>query len=83
MLQHVDHHGTHHRYALFPFYHLPQVSQIVYRRPSQGNPVFPAYLAAFLNMLPCLLDPKVGSHWKNCEQEPPAEHRQASTPLLE
>lgn len=86
MLQHVDHHGTHHRYAQIPFYHLPEASQIVYGRSCPKNPVFPTYLAAFLDMLPCLIDPKVGSQWKKCTQhpsEPPVEHRQASTPLIE
>ena len=69
MVQHVDHHGTHHRYAQIPFYHLPAASPIVYNQAEAHNPVFPTYHAAFIDMIPCLLDPKVGSQWKKWEEQ--------------
>lgn len=69
MMQHVDHHGTHHRYALIPFYQLPEASPIVYGDSVPENPVFATYHAAFFDMLPTLLDPKVGAQWKKWEQD--------------
>ncbi|WP_237228501.1 fatty acid desaturase family protein [Rubinisphaera sp. JC750] len=69
LLQHVDHHGTHHRYAQIPFYHLPEASPIVYGHNDPANPVFPTYHAAFIDMLPSLLNPKAGSQWITWEEE--------------
>ncbi len=67
MIQHVDHHGTHHRFAQIPFYQLPEASEIVYGEESPENPVFRSYWAAFFDMLPTLRDPKVGAQWKKTD----------------
>ncbi|MCA8985072.1 MAG: fatty acid desaturase [Planctomycetaceae bacterium] len=75
MLQHVDHHGAHHRYAQIPFYHLPKASPIVYSQRSAENPVFTTYYAAFFDMLPTLADPKVGGQWKKQARQVEADHR--------
>ncbi|MCA8988903.1 MAG: fatty acid desaturase [Planctomycetaceae bacterium] len=63
MMQHVDHHGTHHRYARIPFYSLPLASPIVYGDRNPRNPVYSTYAGAFFAMLPTLLNPKAGSQW--------------------
>ncbi|HCS51299.1 fatty acid desaturase [uncultured Rubinisphaera sp.] len=64
MMQHVDHHGTHHRYARIPFYALPEASEVVYGENNPENPVYSTYAGAFFAMLPTLWNPKVGSQWK-------------------
>jgi len=69
MIQHVDHHGTHHRFAQIPFYQLPSASEVVYGQESPENPVFRSYWAAFFDMLPTLWDPKVGAQWKKTTRE--------------
>lgn len=59
---HVDHHGTHHRHARIPYYDLPDATPRVY---SDGNEMylFPTHFAAMRDMLPHLLDPKLGPQW--------------------
>ena len=59
---HVDHHGTHHRYARIPYYDLPAATDIVYGGDNARH-TFPSHLAAIRDMLPHLLDPKVGPQW--------------------
>ena len=60
---HVDHHATHHRYARIPFYELPQATEIICER-SEPTPTFSSHAAAVRDMLPHLLDPKVGPQWR-------------------
>ncbi len=69
MMQHVDHHGTHHRFARIPFYALPRASEIVYGSPDDRNPVFSTYHEAFFDMIPTLWNPKVGSQWLEYERQ--------------
>lgn len=59
---HVDHHGTHHRWARIPFQRLPAATRIAYGDPSAG-PVYPTHLHALRHMLPSLVDPRVGPQW--------------------
>jgi len=64
--EHVDHHGAHHRWARIPGYNLPEATRLVYSKGDEG-PVFPNHLAATLDMLPHLLNPKVGPQWRERE----------------
>lgn len=59
---HVEHHGAHHRRARIPWHELPQRTQQVYQMGSEG-PLFATHWAAIRDMLPHLLDPKVGPQW--------------------
>ena len=59
---HVEHHGTHHRRARIPWNELPDVTPTVYNTGDEG-PLFSNHLAAVCDMLPHLLDPKVGPQW--------------------
>lgn len=63
LLQHVDHHGTHHLHARIPYFELPQASEEVYRGKIGTLPVYHSYAAAFGAMLMTLPDPKVGPQW--------------------
>jgi hypothetical protein len=56
---HVDHHGTHHRHARIPYYDLPGHTHAVYGEER----LFRSHLEACADMLPHLLDPKVGPQW--------------------
>jgi fatty acid desaturase len=60
--RHVDHHGTHHRYARIPFYDLPRVTETAYGAAPDAR-LYRSHLAALLDMLPSLLDPRVGPQW--------------------
>jgi fatty acid desaturase len=60
---HIDYHGTHHRYARLPYYHLPEATPYVYRPGTSALPLFPSYLAAMRDMLSGLADPRVGRQW--------------------
>ncbi|MGE3313790.1 MAG: fatty acid desaturase [Planctomycetaceae bacterium] len=64
-LQHVDHHGTHHRFAKIPYYNLPQATPIVYEQES--GPLYRNYWSAFFDMVRCLPDPKAGFQWREHE----------------
>lgn len=59
---HVEHHGTHHRWARIPFYKLPEATEIVYEGTGTGR-LFATYGAAVRDMLPHLLNPRVGPQW--------------------
>ncbi len=60
---HVDHHGAHHRWARIPYYNLPSATEVAYASGNEG-PIFSNYFAAMADMLPHLLDPKVGPQWR-------------------
>jgi fatty acid desaturase len=58
-----DYHGTHHRYAKIPYYHLPQATPYALSGAREYSPVFPSIVSASIDMLHCLIDPKVGPQW--------------------
>ncbi|MBL8763075.1 MAG: fatty acid desaturase [Phycisphaerae bacterium] len=60
---HVEHHGTHHRWARIPYHRLPEATRVVYGEEGSG-PVFPTHWAAVRDMLPHLRDPRVGPQWR-------------------
>lgn len=62
LLQHVDHHGTHHVRARVPFLDLPIISESVYAG-RDGLPVYRSYWSAFLAMVGTLGNPRVGVQW--------------------
>ncbi len=68
---HVDHHAIHHRWARIPYHNLPQATSIVCSGTDQIE-TFPNHFAAIRDMLPYLLDPKVGPQWDR-SQNPDAE----------
>jgi fatty acid desaturase len=58
-----DYHGTHHRYARIPYYHLPEATAYALAGAHEQVPVFSNIAAACLDMLATLADPKVGPQW--------------------
>ena len=58
-----DYHATHHRYAKIPYYNLPSATPYTLAGATEYAPVFPTLAHAFVDMLPCLADPKVGPAW--------------------
>jgi hypothetical protein len=58
-----DYHGTHHRYAKIPYYHLPNATPYTLAGASEPCPVYPSIISASLDMLKCLRDPKIGPQW--------------------
>ena len=58
-----DYHGTHHRYAKIPYYHLPQATPYALASARESCPVFPSIVSATVDMLYCLANPKVGPQW--------------------
>lgn len=65
LLQHVDHHGTHHVRARIPFFELPPASEEVYCGRISSLPVYYSYATAFWAMLKTLPDPKAGPQWRS------------------
>lgn len=59
---HVEHHGTHHRWPGIPYRNLPIATPIVYGNDWSQN-TFPTHWAAIRDMLPWLLDPRLGPQW--------------------
>jgi len=59
----IDYHGTHHRYAKVPYYHLPEATPQVYDGRVPHVPLFPSYWAAMVDMFRSLGNPRVGSQW--------------------
>jgi fatty acid desaturase len=62
-----DYHGTHHRYARIPYYHLPEATPYALAGAREYCPVYPNIAMAVLDMLTCLRDPKVGPQWIECD----------------
>ncbi len=79
-LLYTDYHGTHHRYAKIPYYHLPQATPYTIANARERCPVFPSLLSATINMVPCLADPKAGPQW-NAEKEQGGFKIGASSPV--
>ena len=65
---HVDHHGTHHRWARIPYYELPSVTPKAYAENAEAH-TFPNHLSAIIDMVPHLLDPKLGPQWLTAESD--------------
>jgi len=63
MLQHIDHHGTHHIDGRIPFYNLPEGSDVIYEGQVKALPVYTNFLTAFWDMCKTLHDPKIGRQW--------------------
>jgi fatty acid desaturase len=59
----IDYHGTHHRYAKVPYYHLPEATPYVYDGKDAYVPIFSSYRAAMWDMFKSLGDPRVGAQW--------------------
>ncbi len=59
---HVDHHGTHHRWARLPWERLPEATPIAYGEAPEAR-IFASHLEAVRDMLPHLRDPKLGPAW--------------------
>lgn len=61
----VDHHATHHRWARIPYHNLPLATKIVYAELDEASAkTFSNHWAAIADMLPHLLDPKIGPQWR-------------------
>ena len=60
---HVEHHGTHHRWPGIPYHKLPEATPIVYSGREQGC-IYPSHWSAIRDMLPHLMDPRVGPQWR-------------------
>lgn len=60
---HVDHHGTHHRYAKVPYYNLPSATSLVYDDQTAALPIFSSYASAMLDMAGSLGNPRIGRQW--------------------
>lgn len=71
---HVEHHGTHHRWARIPYYHLPAATKIVYGDAAQHS-VYPNHWAAIREMLPYLFDPRLGPQWRTGPPGPERRNR--------
>lgn len=65
-----DYHGTHHRYAKIPYYHLPHATPYTLAGAIEPVPVYSSIFSATLHMLYCLLDPKAGPQWLISSGEP-------------
>lgn len=74
----IGHHGTHHRYGKLPYYEIPAATPKAYGPDYDQGPVFSSYWSAFCDMLPALLNPRVGAQWCN----KPAVSSDASDPEL-
>lgn len=59
----IDYHGTHHRYAKVPYYHLPEATPYVYDGRAPYEPIYPSYWAAMWDMARSLGNPRVGAQW--------------------
>lgn len=66
-LMYNDYHGTHHRYAKMPYYHLPPATPYTISTSREPCPVFSNVLSALFDMLPCLANPKVGPQWVSAD----------------
>jgi fatty acid desaturase len=59
----IDYHGTHHRYAKVPYYHLPEATPFVYDGRTEHQPIYPTYLSAMWDMFCSLGNPRCGKQW--------------------
>jgi fatty acid desaturase len=68
-----DYHGTHHRYARIPYYHLPEATPLALAGANEHCPVYSNIFQASLDMLRCLADPKAGPQWHVVKQSSNAD----------
>lgn len=66
----INYHATHHRYGRVPYYHLPEATQRVYGDDLRRMPVFATYWSAFRDMLPHVVDPRIGGQWLKRDAAP-------------
>lgn len=59
----IGYHGVHHAYASMPQHSLPQFTGVLADDAGESETVYPNYRRAFLDMLPSLSDPRIGSQW--------------------
>jgi hypothetical protein len=64
-----DYHGTHHRYARIPYYHLPHATPFALAGARENCPVYPNIVRALADMLRSLADPKAGPQWIERSQQ--------------
>jgi len=64
----IEYHGCHHRFGKIPYYRLPEATREVYGGHPETLVVFASYRRALSDMLPHLLNPRIGPQWL-------AEHR--------
>lgn len=69
----IDYHGTHHRYAKVPYYHLPAATPYVYDGRTETLPLFTSYWAAMYDMVRSLGNPRVGGQWLTKEGMVPTD----------
>jgi fatty acid desaturase len=62
-LFHEPYHGVHHKFARLPHAVLPEFTDYLVPGDPPERAPFPTYSHALFDMLPTLLDPKVGSQW--------------------
>ena len=62
-------HGVHHKFARLPHAVLPEFTDDLAPGDSNERAPFPTYRHALFDMLPTLLDPKVGSQWLRQRRE--------------
>src|SRR5436190_254109 len=67
-LFHEPFHGVHHKYARLPHAALPEFTDDLEPAGPSELPPFLTYRQALLDMLPSLLDPKVGSQWLQTDE---------------
>ena len=60
---HVEHHGTHHRWPKIPYHKLPVATDIVSQEQADFA-TYSSHYAAVRDMLPWLVDPKLGPQWQ-------------------
>ncbi len=61
-------HGVHHRFAALPQDKVRHMFPLVYGDDQSRRYVYPSYTAAFLDLLPHLLDPKTGGQWTRTQR---------------
>lgn len=59
---HVEHHAVHHRYARIPYGYLPEATSIALDETPAPR-IFRNHVEATLDMVPHLLDPRLGPQW--------------------
>jgi fatty acid desaturase len=65
-------HGVHHKFARLPHTVLPEFTDVLVPGEPPERAPFPTYSQALFDMLPTLLDPKVGSQWLRYDRSGPS-----------
>ena len=65
----VTYHTAHHRDASLPYQELPSATAAAVAADPESNPIYSSYWRAFLDMVPALIDPKVGGQWERGRPE--------------